>query len=211
MPRVLESAGTIKSSSPVCSLFAELQQLIWLRKNNFYPSHIRAHSGLPGPVSKGNDIVDRCTQQEWIFSNSAIHKATEFHKNFHVNSRTLQQRFSLSQADARQVVLKCPQCVIYQHPPCLGINPRGLLPLKIWQMDVMHIPEIVQLKYVHVSIDTCSGIIHASPLLGEKASNVIAHCLEAWAAWGNINSKLTMDLLTLGTNLTPFVNKWRFS
>lgn len=94
--RILESAGTIKSSSPVCSLFAELQQLIWLRKNNFYPSHIRAHSGLPGPVSKGNDIVDHCTQQEWIFSNSAIHKATEFHKTFHVNSRTLQQRFSLS-------------------------------------------------------------------------------------------------------------------
>ena len=38
--------------------------------------------------------------------------------------------------------------------------------------------------YVHVSIDTCSGIVYASPMAGEKASHVIQHCLEAWAAWG---------------------------
>ena len=26
--------------------------------------------------------------------------------------------------------------------------------------------------------------IHAPPMPGEKARNVIGHCLEAWAAWG---------------------------
>ena len=41
-----------------------------------------------------------------------------------------------------------------------------------------------KLQYVHVSIDTCSGILHATPLTGEKASHVIQHCLEAWSAWG---------------------------
>ncbi|ERE84331.1 Putative Pol polyprotein [Cricetulus griseus] len=51
-------------------------------------------------------------------------------------------------------------------------------------MDVTHIPEFGILKYVHVSVDTCSGVIHATPLSGEKARNVIAHCLEALAAWG---------------------------
>ena len=51
-------------------------------------------------------------------------------------------------------------------------------------MDVTHFSEFGKLKYVHVSIDTCSGIVYASPMAGEKASHVIQHCLEAWAAWG---------------------------
>ena len=50
--------------------------------------------------------------------------------------------------------------------------------------DVTHISEFGTLKYVHVSVDTCSGIIHATAMSGEKARNVIGHCLEAWAAWG---------------------------
>ncbi|KAL6084079.1 hypothetical protein STEG23_007932 [Scotinomys teguina] len=111
-------------------------------------------------------------------------QAQDFHNLFHVNPKTLQQKFTLSRADARQVVLNCPQCVVYHHPPRLGVNPKGLLPVKVWKMDVTHVPEFGRLKYVHVSVDTCSRIIHATPLTGEKASDVIAHCLEAWTAWG---------------------------
>ena len=66
----------------------------------------------------------------------------------------------------------------------MGVNPRGLRPLQLWQMDVTHIPEFGNIRYVHVSVDMCSGIIHASPLSGEKTKNVISHCLEAWVAWG---------------------------
>ena len=33
-------------------------------------------------------------------------------------------------------------------------------------------------------MDICSGIIHATAMSGEKARNMIGHCLEAWAAWG---------------------------
>ena len=51
-------------------------------------------------------------------------------------------------------------------------------------MDVTHISVFGALKYVHVSLDTCSGVIHATPLSREKARNVIGHCVEAWAAWG---------------------------
>ena len=51
-------------------------------------------------------------------------------------------------------------------------------------MDVTHISKFGNIKYVHMSMDTCSGVIHATPLTGEKARNVIAHCIEAWAAWG---------------------------
>ena len=51
-------------------------------------------------------------------------------------------------------------------------------------MDVTHFLEFGKLKYIHVSIDTASGIIFASLQTGEKARQVIAHCFEAWGAWG---------------------------
>jgi transposase InsO family protein len=51
-------------------------------------------------------------------------------------------------------------------------------------MDVTRVPAFGNFKYVHVSIDTCSGIMYASPMSGEKTCNVISHCLDAWAAWG---------------------------
>lgn len=51
-------------------------------------------------------------------------------------------------------------------------------------MDVTHIPHFGNLRYAHVSIDTCSGVMHAILSTREKAHNVMTHCLEAWAAWG---------------------------
>ena len=38
--------------------------------------------------------------------------------------------------------------------PHLGVNPRGLMPNHIWQMDVTHHAEFGKLKYIHVYIDT---------------------------------------------------------
>lgn len=58
-------------------------------------------------------------------------------------------------------------------------------------MDVTHISQFGNLKYAHVSVDTCSGIIHATLMTGEKARNAISHCLEAWAAWGKPDSLKT--------------------
>ena len=63
------------------------------------------------------------------------------------------------------------------------VNPQGLLLLNVWQTDVTHISSFGSLKYVHVSVDACSGIIHAMPMPGEQAHNIIGHSLEAWAAW----------------------------
>ena len=65
-----------------------------------------------------------------------------------------------------------------------GVNPWGLRPLHLWQMDVTHFLKFGKLKYIHVSIDTASGIIFASLQTGKKARHVIAHCSEAWGAWG---------------------------
>ena len=51
-------------------------------------------------------------------------------------------------------------------------------------MDVTHFAEFGKLQFVHVSIDTASGVIFASLHTGEKARHVIVHCFEAWGAWG---------------------------
>ncbi|XP_012883106.1 PREDICTED: endogenous retrovirus group K member 8 Pol protein-like [Dipodomys ordii] len=182
--KILEAVGTIKATSSVLAPFTLLQSLIWQRKEPFFPMHIRAYTGLPGPLTKGNALADAHTRAEWVLHASSVDLAKDFHAKFHVNARTLQSRFSLSRADAHQVVKECPRCIIYHKPPTFGVNPRGLRPLQVWQMDVTHVPEFGRLKYLHVSVDTFSGVILATPLSGEKATDVISHCLGAWVAWG---------------------------
>ena len=51
-------------------------------------------------------------------------------------------------------------------------------------MDITHFAEFGKLQFVHVSIDTASGVIFASLHTGEKARHVIDHCFEAWGTWG---------------------------
>ena len=79
-------------------------------------------------------------------------------------------------------------CLAKPCPPLpqasVGVNPCSLLPLHIWQMDVTHFSEFGKLQFVHVSVDTASGVLFASLHTGEKARHVIAHCFEAWGAWG---------------------------
>lgn len=55
------------------------------------------------------------------------------------------------------------------------------MPNDIWQMDVTHEPSFGKLKYVHVSIDTYSGLIFASAHSGERIKDVKSHCLQAFA------------------------------
>ena len=45
-----------------------------------------------------------------------------------------------------------------------GINPRGLQPNELWQMDVTHCPELSPSSFLHVCIDTNSSFIWATPL-----------------------------------------------
>ena len=52
--------------------------------------HIRAHTGLPGPLAEGNDIVDKASKACMAFLiASPIDLARNFHSQFHVNSKTL--------------------------------------------------------------------------------------------------------------------------
>lgn len=78
----------------------------------------------------------------------------------------------------------CPDCVPFIHSPNLGVNPRGLLPRDVWQMDVTHVASLGKLSFVHVSVDTYSGLLFASAHSGEKARDVKNHYLAAFAYAG---------------------------
>ena len=54
----------------------------------------------------------------------------------------------------------------------------------IWQMDVTRYFPLGKFKYVHISIDTYSGVLHASALTRESAKNIQAHWLEAFSHLG---------------------------
>ena len=58
-----------------------------------------------------------------------------------------------------------------------GINPRGLQPNELWQMDVKHCPELSPSSLLHVGIDTNSSFVWAPPLHGEATQHVITHLL----------------------------------
>lgn len=57
-----------------------------------------------------------------------------------------------------------------------GVNPRGLSPNVIWQMDVTHVPSFGKLAYVHVTVDTFSNFIWATCQTGEATSHVKKLC-----------------------------------
>ena len=70
---------------------------------------------------------------------SQIEAAREFHKRFHVMAETLRHHFTLARKEARDIVTQCQNCCQFLPTPHIGVNPRGVRPLQVWQMDVTHI------------------------------------------------------------------------
>lgn len=180
--RMLETAATIAIVSPIHEELSALRKIIISRKEPFFIGHVRAHTNLPGPISEGNTLADNATKFDLICS--AQDQAISFHNRWHVNANTLCRRFNITRQVARHIVKSCTHCVPFLPQPSLGVNPKGLQPNHLWQMDVTHFPSFGRLQYVHVSVDLYSGVIFASAHAGEKVSDVIAHCLQAFAAWG---------------------------
>ena len=93
------------------------------------------------------------------------------HQFFHQNSQALHKEFNIPRAQAKQIIRECPDCqALAKAPPTLGINPRGLQPRMIWQTGVTHYAPLGRLKYLHISVDTYSGALHATPLTWESAN-----------------------------------------
>ena len=67
------------------------------------------------------------------------------------------------------IVKQCPKRITLSPVPHWLVNPWGLMPNHIWQMDVTHYAESGKLEYIHVCIDTCSGFLFVSLHTGEAS------------------------------------------
>lgn len=181
---LLETVTQITHISTTAQLFLQCQQLIHARSIPFYIGHVRAHSGLPGPIAEGNRLADLATKTIALNLQTNLKSAQASHALHHLNAQTLKQMFNIPREQARHIVKNCPTCVTYLPVPHLGVNPRGLFPNMLWQMDVTHYSEFGKLKYIHVSIDTFSGFILATLQTGEAAKQVIAHLLHCFSIIG---------------------------
>lgn len=60
--KILEVAGLIRPSSKLAQIFQQIQSTLLDRKSPMFITHIRARSGLSGPMAHGNDIADQATR-----------------------------------------------------------------------------------------------------------------------------------------------------
>lgn len=89
--KVLEVAGLIRPSSKLAQIFQQIQSTLLGKRSPVFITHIRAHSGLPGPMSRGNDLADQATRVIAVALSPQLDVAKEFHRQFHVTAETLRR------------------------------------------------------------------------------------------------------------------------
>ena len=81
---------------------------------------------------------------------------------------------------------------LHLRPITQDINAQRLQrPYNLWQMDVTHCPKLSSYSFLHVSIDTNSSFIWATPLRGEATWHVITHLLSCFTVMKTPNSVKT--------------------
>ncbi|KAL6058772.1 hypothetical protein STEG23_008626, partial [Scotinomys teguina] len=176
----LEISPYIGHQSKVAAALQQLQALIWARKESVFVGHIRGHSNLPGPLAEGNRIADLHTHLVL----TSFDEAVQLHQRYHLNAQTLQYYTKCSRNEALKITTTCSTCAPFIRMPSLGVNPRGVRPNEIWQMDVTHVASFGLLKCMQVSVDTYSGMIFASFHRGECVKDVSKHLIQAFAYLG---------------------------
>lgn len=161
-------------------LFSQLQQVIRNCQHSFFISHIRAHTTLPGLMTRVNAIVDS------LVGSPQVAEATHFHSLTHTNAGSLHSWFSITNKQARHIVQNCPTCQILNAPQegHEGVNPRGIVLNDIWQMDVIHVPSFGKYSFVYVTIDTASGFLVATAQTGETVTHSCCHLLTCFSKMG---------------------------
>ena len=104
------------------TLFSQTQALIRSRTEPFFIAHIRAHSGLPGPLVARNDTIDRLIVP--IFTS-----ATDKHTNLHTHVNRLHSKYHIPLAEARHIIKTCDVCApLHLQTTISGVNPWGQQP-----------------------------------------------------------------------------------
>uniref|UniRef100_A0A4X2JXX3 RNA-directed DNA polymerase n=1 Tax=Vombatus ursinus TaxID=29139 RepID=A0A4X2JXX3_VOMUR len=184
--KCIEDAVLQPHKSTISSLLREVQQILLQRKNPLYILHVYSHQSTSGGIFEGNDVADRALQCSLLPGLTPPEQAHDF---LHLPASSLRRLYGLTREQTRQIVRRCVRCVPFlPPPPSKGINPRGLFPNALWQMDVTHVSDFGHLKYMHVSIDTHSGFLSATLQSGEACRHMIAHVLSCLTVMGKPKS-----------------------
>jgi transposase InsO family protein len=164
----------------------------------FFITLIHSHTGLPGPLAKGNQTVDQLISFNVVQNSenpsSIFQQALQSQSLLQQSANMLHKQFpNLTQNQCKHIIRACPTCnTLLPLGPNTGINPHGLKANHIWQTDVIHIPQFGMLKYVHVTVDTYSGVLFASAHTGETTKHAFGHLLGGFATFG-IPKSINMD------------------
>ncbi|KFZ46134.1 hypothetical protein N321_11568, partial [Antrostomus carolinensis] len=170
----------------LAELLISLQRAIQQRIESYAVIHVRSHQWSEG-LGEGNARADKLvTATAMEAPLSPFSRAREAHAIFHQNAKGLVKAYGLNRADAQAIVKACPICSYHNNGIGIGVgvNPRGLKANELWQMDVTHVSSFGRLKYLHVTIDTYSHMIWATPQPGEKVRDVRRHLTSCFAVLG---------------------------
>ncbi|NXT39529.1 PO113 protein, partial [Pelecanoides urinatrix] len=209
VPRIQDALIKETSNSRLGKLFIQLRSVISQRTAPCAVIHIRSHQWDLG-LGQGNQIADSLVSSvSHVPPADKFLQARQAHETFHQNAKGLRRQYGLSDNEARDIIQACPKCGNHGPGIGLGVNPRGLKALELWQMDVTHVAEFGRLKYVHVTIDTFSKAIWATALPGEKAHHVCKHLLACFAVLG-VPEQIKTDNGPAYTSakLRTFLMKW---
>ena len=93
----------------------------------------------------------------------------------------------------------------------MGVNPCGLAPNHLWQIDITHVPSFGRMQYVHITMDTYSHLIFASAHTGEKLQDVKSHCLQALPTWEFQKLKTDNGPANTSTGFAKFCSEFSIS
>ena len=176
----IETAVLPENKTTIFQLLSELQQQIWSRSKSFFVGHIRVHSKLPGPLHAYSGLADALTKP---YIATALEKAKDSHALHHQNASALRCQFQIPREAAREM-RACAHCPTTLPSLTFGVNPRGLLPNVLWQMDVTHIQSFGKLSFIHATVDTCSPAIVAIARTGEAFKDVVQHLFTCFSYLG---------------------------
>ncbi|RMC11180.1 hypothetical protein DUI87_12093 [Hirundo rustica rustica] len=191
-------------------LLMQLNKALHQREQPYAVIHIRSHKWNIS-LGEGNQRADELVSTAITVPLPQHVLAREAHSIFHQNAKGLQKEFQISHAEATAIVRSCPICCHHNGGLALGtgVNPRGVMANELWQADVTHVNSFGRLKYVHVTIDTYSHYIWATPQSGERAIHVIRHLTSCFAVM-RVCRKLKTDngAAYVSSRVQTFLKQW---
>ena len=91
----IETANTLENKTTIFSFLFDLQKEIRHRDKKYFVGHIRAHSGLSGPLHEGNALADALTKLIALNLQKKMDKAKNSHKIHHQNAAGLRYEFHI--------------------------------------------------------------------------------------------------------------------